>query len=58
MPSFSTTTIKKNGTVNFQENNRQRLKRLLRRMASIEFSMPAKAEIDRYEISPRYRRIE
>jgi hypothetical protein len=58
MPSFSTTTIKKNGTVNFQENNRQRLKRLLRRMASIEFSMPAKAEIDRYEISLRYRRIE
>ena len=48
----------KKGTVNFQENSRQRLKRLVRRMASIEVSMPAKAAIYRYEISPRYRRIE
>jgi hypothetical protein len=58
MPSLSTTPINKNGTVEFQENSRQRLKRLLRRMVSIEFSMPAKAGIDRYENSPRYRRIE
>ena len=57
MPSPST-PIKKKGTITIQENNRQRLKGLLHRMASIEFSIPAKAEIDRYEISPRYRRIE
>jgi hypothetical protein len=49
-------SIKKNATL--QENRRQRIKRLMRRLISIEFSMPPKAQVDRYEISPRYRRIE
>jgi len=50
-------TKEKNGTVS-QENNRQRLKRLMRRMASAEFSAPLKAAMNRYEISPEYRRVE
>jgi hypothetical protein len=58
MPTFKTTPINKNGTVDLQENNRQRVKRLLRRIVSLEFSIPAKAGIDRCENSPRYRRIE
>ena len=41
-----------------QEVNRRRLKRLMLRMASLEFSAPLKAAINRYEISPEYRRIE
>jgi hypothetical protein len=57
MPSLST-SIKKNATITLQENKRQRVKRLMRRVASIEFSMPPKAPVDGYEISPRFRRIE
>jgi hypothetical protein len=41
-----------------QEVNRRRLKRLMLRMASLEFSAPLKAAINRDEISPEYRRIE
>ena len=57
MPSVAKTK-KKNETLSPQENNRQRLKKLMRRVASIEFSAPLKAAINRYEMSPEYRRIE
>jgi hypothetical protein len=57
MPSAAKTK-KKNETLSPQENNTQRLKKLMRRMASIEFSTPLKAAINRYEMSPEYRRIE
>jgi hypothetical protein len=50
-------TKKKNGTVS-QEDNRQRLKRLIRRMVSAEFSAPLKAALYRSETSPEYRRSE
>ena len=50
-------TKENNRTVS-QENNRRRLKRLMRRMASLEFSAPLKAAMNRYEVSPEYRRIE
>jgi len=50
-------TKKKNGTVS-QEDNRQRVKRLMRRMASSEFPAPLKAAMNRYEMLPEYRRTE
>ena len=50
-------TKEKNATVS-QDINRHRLKRLMRRMASLEFSAPLKAAMNRNEISPEYRRIE
>lgn len=50
-------TKEKNATVR-QELDRRRLKRLMLRMASHEFSAPLKAAITRYEISPEYRRTE
>ena len=57
MPSL-TKTKKKNETIINPGNNRQRLKRLMRRMASSEISASQKAETNRYEMSPEYRRIE
>jgi hypothetical protein len=56
-PLFSR-LLKETERITLQENKRQRLERLMRRMVSIEFSMPPKAAIDRYEISPSYREIE
>jgi hypothetical protein len=50
-------TKEKDGTVR-QEVERRRLKRLMLRMASLEFSAPLKAAINRNEISSEYRRIE
>ena len=55
---FLFTSIKKNATITLQENKSQRIKRVMRRLTSIEFSMSPKAQVVRYEISPRYRRIE
>ena len=50
-------TKEKDATVS-QDINRRRLKMLMRRMASLEFSAPLKAAMNRNEISPEYRRIE
>ena len=47
---------KKLGTTTVQESNRQRLKRLMRLMASTEFSASLKAANN--QMSPEYRRIE
>jgi hypothetical protein len=57
MPSIIKTK-KKNVTISTPSNNRQRLKRLMRRMASSEFSASQNAATNRYEMSPEYRRIE
>jgi hypothetical protein len=57
MPSLVITTTK-NGTINPQESNRRRIKRLMRRMVSSEFSAPTKATMNGYEMSPGYRRVE
>ena len=50
-------TKEKNATVR-QELDRRRLKRLMFRLASLEFSAPLKAAISRYQISSEYHRTE